>query len=324
MEIKDNVEALLASFKKKKFHFLQICGDDFDVKESLSGIKENFSPEDIEIFFSDEGEEIIKSLSMKSLFGGKLIIVYDIDLIPSSLFKEIKKAVENPATLKPNFVVFAYRDQRKILKTRESLVAKFKSIYDSEIPLWIRSFVRRLGFSISREATSLLHFRCGTNREEIKKHIERIILLKEKEDKNIEEKDLENIGFYREDAIFKISNSIVDGKYNDALRYLLEYQGDVPVFHFVNRDIRYLLTIRAAIEEDETLEELKLNEKLNMHPYIFYNKYVPAAKRASYSALEDNFENIMDTEYRIKNGWVEFSLNFNFVGQLFNKEGINE
>ena len=253
---------------------------------------------------------------MKDLFGNKLIIVYDVDTITGAFSKEIKDAVKYPDRLKPNVVVLIYQNYRKILKIEGSLTGNFKTVYDSDIPDWIRSFVASMGFSITGEAVNLLVFSCGVNREEIQKYVERVIQVKEDKDKNIREEDLSNIGFYRDDTIFKITNSVVDGEYREALRYLIEYSDNVPIFHFINRDIRCLLGIRAAIDEGGDLRKSGLNKKFNMHPYIFYKKYVPAAKKLSYETLERNFDKIMETEYRIKNGWEEFSLNFNFVSQL--------
>ena len=42
MKNKSNVKALLTCFKKEKNSLIQISGDDFDVKEALKGIKNNF------------------------------------------------------------------------------------------------------------------------------------------------------------------------------------------------------------------------------------------------------------------------------------------
>lgn len=316
MKKEGNVKALLTSFKKEKYNLIQISGDVFDVKEVLAGIKENFDPEDIEVFFPSDAEEVLNNIRMKNLFGGKLIIVYDVDTISGVFFREIKDMVKDPDRLKPNVVVLIYQNHRKMLKVERSLIGKFKPVYDSDIPNWIRGFVKSMGFSITEEAANLLQFSCGVNREEIKKHLERVVSVKEEKDKNIGEEDLRNIGFYRDDTIFKITNSVVDGKYREALRYLIEYSDNVPVFHFINRDIRCLLGIRAAIDEGENLKKLKLNKKFNIHPYIFYKKYVPAAKGLSYEVLERNFDKIMETEYKVKNGWEKFSLNFNFVSQL--------
>jgi DNA polymerase III delta subunit len=316
MKTKGNVNALVACFREKKHNLLQISGDDFDIEEALTSIKEDFEPKDIENFFPDDALEALKNLHMKTLFGGKLMVLYGVDTLSASLFKEIKASVENPARLRPNFVVLVFKDQRKMFKIEGGLTGKFKPIYDSDIPAWIRNFAGKMGYKVSKDAVNLLYFRCGVNRGEIKKHIERIVLLKEDKDKCIEEGDLKNIGFYRDDTIFKISNSILEGKYNDALRYLVEYSDNLPVFYFVNRDIRRLLSIRASIEEDENPNESDLNRRLSIHPYIFSKKYLPAARRLSFTILEKNFERIMETEYRIKNGWEEFSMNFNFVSQL--------
>ena len=189
---------------------------------------------------------------MKDLFGSKLIIVYDVDAISGSFSKEIKDAVKDPDRLKPNVVVLIYQNHRKVLKVEGSLVGKFKPVYDSDIPDWIRSFVKRTGFSISGEAANLLQFCCGADRGEIKKHIERVISVKDDQDKNIREEDLRNIGFYRDDTIFKITNSVVDGEYREALRYLIEYSDNVPIFHFINRDIRCLLEVHRAIMQIPT------------------------------------------------------------------------
>jgi DNA polymerase III delta subunit len=316
MEYEGNIKDLIYSFKRRKHNLLQICGDDFDIKDVLDNIREDFDSKNIEIFFPDDADEAIKSLRMKSLFGGKLIIVYDVDSLSASLFKEIKSSVSYPDKLVPNFVVLVFKNNKKIFKIKNSLIGKFKKVYDSDIPVWIRKFVAGKGYKISEEAINILHFSCGLNREEIKDHLERIILLKEEKDKNIVEKDLENIGFYRDDTIFKISNSIIEGKYHDALRYLIEYSDNMPIFHFVNRDIRCLLALRALLDEGDNLRESNLNGRLNMHPYIFSNKYLPSAKKLSYIFLEEKFDKIMDTEYKIKNGWEEFSMNFNFVSQL--------
>ena len=316
MKIKENVNALVSCFKEKKHNLLQISGDDFDIEETLTSIRGDFDSKDIENFFPDDASEALKNLHMKTLFGGKLMVFYEVDTFLASLFKEIKASVENPASLSPNFVVLIFKDQRKMFKIKGSLMGKFKPIYDSDIPAWIRNFAGKMGYKVSKDAVNLLCFRCGVNRGEIKKHIERIVLLKEDQDKSIEEEDLKNIGFYRDDTIFKISNSILDGKYNEALRYLVEYSSNIPVFYFVNRDIRRLLTIRASIDEDGNTNESSLNKRLKIHPYIFSKKYLPAARRLSFIILEKNFERIMETEYRIKNGWEEFSMNFNFVSQL--------
>ena len=218
--------------------------------------------------------------------------------------------------MRPNVVVLIYQNNKKVLKIKGSLTGKFKTIYDSDIPGWIKSFVKGIGFSITEEAVNLLQFSCGTNREEIKKYLERVVFAKEGKEKNIEEKDLRNIGFYRDDTIFKITNSVLDGKYREALRYLLEYSDGVPIFHFINRDLRCLLGIRAAMDKGDNLKRLNMNSKFNMHPYFFYKKYVPAARRLSYEILERNYEKIMEAEYRRKNGWDEFGLNFNFLSQL--------
>ena len=316
MELKENVEGLLTAFKRGNYSLVQISGDDFDIKEALIGIKESFHPEAIEVFFSDDAEEVIKNICMKNLFGERLIIVYNIDSISSAFSKEIKGIIAEPNRLKPNVVVLIYQNNKKVLKVKGSLAGKFKTIYDSDMPGWIKSFVKGLGCSITDEAVNLLQFSCGTNREEIKKYLDRVISSKEETDKHIEEKDLRDIGFFRDDTIFKITNSVLDGKYRKALRYLLEYSEGVPLFHFINRDIRCLLGIRAAMDEGGDLRSLNLNSKFNMHPYIFYKKYVPAARKLSYEILERNYEKIMETEYRVKNGWDEFGLNFNFLSQL--------
>jgi DNA polymerase III delta subunit len=316
MEIKENVEGLLTAFKRGKYSLVQISGDDFDIKEALIGIKKSFDPEAIEVFFPDDAEEVIKNIRMKNLFGERLIIIYNVDAIPGAFSKEIKGIIAEPHRLNPNVVVLIYQNNKKVLKIKGSLTGKFKTIYDSDMPGWIKSFVKGVGFSITDEAVNLLQFSCGTNREEIKKYLERVISSKEETVKNIEEKDLRDIGFFRDDTIFKITNSVLDGKYREALRYLLEYSEGVPLFHFINRDIRCLLGIRAAMDEGGDLRSLNLNSKFNMHPYIFYKKYVPAARKLSYEILERNYEKIMETEYRVKNGWDEFGLNFNFLSQL--------
>lgn len=307
---------LISLYQKKGYNLIFLSGDDFDKKESIEKIKNSFSGDEIDYYFKNDAEDIIESLSMKTLFGRKLFIVYDIDSFSSDIYKKIKEIISKPDRIKPNTLVLTFQNEKKIPGVENALCGKFKKIYDSDIPGWIKKYVRENGYKIEREALRFLHFTCGTNRGEIKKNIERIISVKEKRDNKITRKDVENVGFIREDTIFQLTNSIRDKKYKKALQYLLEYSDKIPVFYFINRDTRILLVLRAIMDKKKNLKKMNINKRLKMHPYFLNKQYRPAAGKMPFSALKEQFEKVIESEYRIKNGWDENSANFNLINQL--------
>ena len=310
------VEEFLKEYRKNKYNLLQVSGDNFEVNEVIREIKKEFTKDKIEIFFKDDVENALYNLSMKTLFGGKLIIIYDVDTFPKSQVNKIKNCVKNPLLLKPNIVILTYTNKRNIPNVEGNLIGTFNPVYDSDIPSWILKYIRSLGYSITEEAINFLHFSFGTNREELRKQIGQIIERSKEGDTALTIEDVKKIGFYRDDTVFKITNSIIEGKYRTALQYLMSCSDKNAIFYFVNRDLRNLLVIRATLDLKENINKLGSKGRLNLHSYFMYNLYKPAALRLSFKELEKQFENIMESEYRIKNGWDEFNVNLNFISQL--------
>ena len=108
------VEEFLNEYRKNKYNLLQVSGDNFEVNEVIREIKKEFTKDKIEIFFKDDVENALYNLSMKTLFGGKLIIIYDVDTFPKSQVNKIKNCVKNPLLLKPNIIILTYTNKRNI------------------------------------------------------------------------------------------------------------------------------------------------------------------------------------------------------------------
>ncbi len=310
------VEDFLSEYKRNKYNLLQLFGDDFELRGVIRALKNEFERDKIEIFFKDDAENAVYNLSMKTLFGGKLIIIYEVDTFPKAELNRIKRLIGNPEKLKPNIVILTYRNKRNILKHENSLTGCFKLVYDSDVPSWLKRYIHSLGYTITEDAINFLHFSFGTNREELRKQIEQITERLDKGDTELTIEHVKDVGFYRDDAVFKITNSIIEGNYKTALEYLMECSDKKALFYFINRDIRYLLVIKATLELGEDINKLVSKRRLNLHNYFLNNVYKPAAARLPFKKLEKQFEDIMESEYKIKSGWDEFSINLNFVSQL--------
>lgn len=315
MKVK-KVEKFVNEYKNKKYNLLQISGDEFELTEVINIIKKDFDNNNIEIFFKDESEEIIDNLNMRTLFGEKLIIIYSVDTLPKSEFKKVKEIIKIPERIKPNIVLLTYDNNKNISNIENSLIGMFKPVYDSDIPSWTKRYINNLGYIITEEALNYLYFSFGTNREELRKQIEQIILGMEESEKKIEIKHVKGIGFYRDDTIFRITNSIIKGNYKSAIQYLMECTDKQRLFYFINRDIRYLLVIKANIEYDGDVSKLGSKGRLNLHDYFINNLYKPQALKLTFEDLEKNYVDIMESEYKIKRGWDEFSINLNYISQL--------
>lgn len=315
MKVK-TVKEFLNEYKHKKYNLLQISGDEFELTEVINSVKKEFDKDNIEIFFKDEPEEIINNLNMKTLFGEKLIIIYGVDTLPKSEFKKVKEIIKRPERVKPNIVILTYNDKKNVSNVENSLIGVFKLVYDSDIPSWTKRYISNLGYIITEEALNYLYFSFGTNREELRKQIEQIILGMEESEKKIEIKHVKGIGFYRDDTIFRITNSIIEGNYKSAIKYLMECSDKQRLFYFINRDLRYLLVIKANIEYDGDVSKLGRKGRLNLHNYFINSLYKPQALKLAFEDLEKNYVDIMESEYKIKRGWDEFSVNLNYISQL--------
>ncbi len=310
------VEEFFKNYVKNMHNLLLISGDEFDLKEVISRVKKDFKRDNIEVFFKDDAENVIENLSMKTLFGSKLIIVYDVDTFPKSQVNKIKNLIQNPEKIKPNTVILAYQNKKNIPPIKNSLIGVFKPIYDSDIPTWIKRHVKSLGYLIKEEALNFLHFSFGTNREELRKQIEQLIGRLEEGQKEITVEQVKDFGFYRDDTIFRITNSLIEGNYKTAIQYLMECSDKQLLFYFINRDIRYLLVIKANLELGGDIKKLGSKGRLNLHNYFLYNVYKPTALKLSFKQLEKQYLDIIESEYKIKRGWDEFSVNLNYISQL--------
>jgi len=310
------VEEFLSVYKKNVYNLLQLSGDDFEVSEVIFAIKKEFKEDRIEVFFKGDAEDALHNLSAKTLFGDKLMIIYEVDTFPKSQYNKVKKITKNPERLKPNTIILTYSNKKIMPRVQNSLSCSFETVYDSGIPSWIKRFIRGKGYSITEEAINLLHFSFGTNRKELKKQIELIVGRLKNTNREITIEDVKEIGYCRDDTIFKITNSMIEGKYKTALQYLMEFSDNKSLFYFINRDLRYLLIVKANLDAGESIKKLSSKERLNLNNYFLYNKYKVAAEKVSYKKMEQQYEDIIDAEYKIKNGWNEFSVNFNLISQL--------
>ena len=180
--------------------------------------------------------------------------------------------------------------RKKIIQTikNNSLVIECNSLYDNEIPTWIRKRVKQKGSSISEEATRLLQSNVGNKLREIDNAIDKLILIKE-ENSQIEEEHVEKIvGITRDFSPFELTNAI--GEKNISKSFTITHhlfeQGKsaVEIIATIAIHFQKLLKLTSFIGEAKQKDEIA--RAIKVHPY-FLSQYQSHLKKYSQREIED-------------------------------------
>lgn len=309
---KQSIESFLGNYRNNDYSLFILSGDNYEIKKIIDTVKKDFTDDMIDVFFADDSEKMLEALKSRTLFGKRLLIMYNVDEINKNERKEIEEIVKYPSNIKPDSVILIYSKHPPEIK--DALTGNFKPVYDSKIPGWIKKTVENYGFFITDKALELLHFSFGTNRQMIEEQLKRIISTKK--DKKITVNDVRDLGFHRDNTVFKITDSVLSSDYRKALEYLSEISDIKPLVHLLNRDLRFLLVIKANMDLNDNIQKLASKKYLGLHRYFLNTKYKPAAKKQSFNKLKNKYILALNAEKKIKKGWNEFHANFNLINQL--------
>ena len=285
------LEKLLQSFRET---CLDEAARDFNLR-IFHG--DNASPADI----------LDDACSLPFMSSNRLIIVRRVEKFSASDLESFLPYLENPVDTTCLIFVSLKTDFKKKFykKCRELGVAvHFKTLYDSQVPLWIKRVAGGLGLKITDEACEYLHGIVGNRLRELHTELEKLHLRHQDRTIGIEEIK-ESARHSRVYTIFELMDHISSRDREKAISVLdrfLEEEGREAAFGIIgmlNRQIRLLFETRTILVGGGG--QAVVAKKIKAPPFLV-KKIVQQSKKWTLDELERGLHLLHRTDGLLKTG----------------------
>jgi DNA polymerase III subunit delta len=282
------------------------------IKKAIEPGTEDFN---IDILYGNEvdGARVINAaMAYPMMAPRRMVVVKNIHNMGQNHLSLVEKYVNHPSLTTCLLLTSEKADIKKSIFQKimqKCVVVEARSLYDNEIPAWIRSYLEERGYTIADEALRLLHAYVGKSLKEISSEIEKIFVnLINK--KHIEIKDVENVvGSLRHFNIFDLCDAI-GGKNVKKSIYILNQMiqmGETPtaIVAMIYRHFSILIKIKELL-----LRKTKNNEIagiLNLRP-SFINNYILQSKNFSNEQLQSAFLYLLEADESLKTSYQKSRL----------------
>ncbi len=197
-----------------------------------------------------------------------------------------------------------------LLKSLASLadrVFQMNEIKGRELAAWIRDYTVKNGGKISSGAVSLLADYIGGDLWSLTGELNKLMTYCE--DREINDSDVKEISsFAREESIFALVDSVLEGRIKDAqlmLHRMLKY-GTAPqqILAMIERQLVIILRVKELSHSNQQ----EIREGLGLHPRYPLEKTLRQARSFSIPKLRKAFHALLDTDIAIKTGKYEDDL----------------
>jgi DNA polymerase III subunit delta len=198
-----------------------------------------------------------------------------------------------------------------LLKTLSPLADKVfqhNELKGRELVSWIKDFASGKKGKISTAAVNLLADYTGGDLWLLTGELDKLMTYCGA--REITDKDVREItSFAREDSIFVLVDSILEGKIKDAqvmLHRMLKY-GTAPqqILAMIERQLSIVLRVK---ELSNNVPQPEIRERLGLHPRYPLDKTLKQARNFSIPRLRKAFHCLLDTDVAIKTGKYEDDL----------------
>ena len=190
---------------------------------------------------------------------------------------------------------------KRLSKSKQAIYFESKRLYDNQVPAWINSTVRLMGFSISPIAAEMLSEYVGNDLNNQANELGKLII-NLKEGETINESHIEeNIGISKDFNIFELQKALTQRNAFKAQRIIQHFEAN-PKEHPLqmltvvlnNFFAKVFLIHKLKITDNRTLAS-----ELGLSPY-FVSDYVTAAKVFSTSKIESIISEIRDIDLKAR------------------------
>jgi DNA polymerase-3 subunit delta len=258
----------------------------------VEGLLRRFQPGDRQGRSNGVGEEAGQALKewqsipdfIKTMPPTTTLVLFDVDLDPKAANQLLKS-----------------------LASTADKVFQLNEIKGKELAAWIRDYTNKNGGKISSGAVSLLADYIGGDLWSLGGELNKLITYCEGRD--ISDGDVREISsFAREESIFALVDSVLEGRIKDAqlmLHRMLKY-GTAPqqILTMIERQLAIILRVK----EFSNGNQQEIREKLGLHPRYPLEKTMRQARTFTIPRLRKAFHALLDTDVAIKTGKYEDDL----------------
>ncbi len=186
-------------------------------------------------------------------------------------------------------------------------VFQMNEIKGRELAAWIKDYTVKNKGKISPGAVSLLADYIGGDLWSLTGELNKLMTYCE--DREINDSDVREISsFAREESIFALVDSVLEGRIKDAqlmLHRMLKY-GTAPqqILAMIERQLVIILRVKELSHSNQQ----EIRESLGLHPRYPLEKTLRQARSFSIPKLRKAFHSLLDTDIAIKTGKYEDDL----------------
>jgi DNA polymerase-3 subunit delta len=282
------------------------------IKKAIEPGTEDFN---IDILYGNEvdGARVVDvSLSYPMMAPRRMVVVKNIHSMSQNHLNLIEKYVNHPSLSTCLLLTSEKADIKKSIFQKimkKSVVVEARSLYDNEIPAWIRSYLKEKDYTIADDALRLLHAYVGKSLKEISSEIEKIFVnLGNK--KNIEKKDVENVvGSLRHFSIFDLCDAIGNKNIKKSI-YILNQMlqmGEAPtaIISLIYRHFAILTKVKELGQRKTKHNEIA--SVLNLRP-AFINNYLQQTQNFSVEQLKSALSYLLEADESLKTSYQKSRL----------------
>ena len=188
---------------------------------------------------------------------------------------------------------------KRLSKSKQAIYFESKRLYDNQVPAWISSTVRLMGFSISPIAAEMLSEYVGNDLNNQANELGKLIInLKEGEIIN-ESHIEENIGISKDFNIFELQKALTQRNSFKAQRIIQHFEAN-PKEHplqMLTVVLNNFFTKVFLIHKLKTTDSRAIASELGLSPY-FVSDYVKATKVFSTAKIESIISEIREVDIK--------------------------
>lgn len=194
------------------------------------------------------------------------------------------------------------RSKLKALLTKKTAIVEFNPLSEREIPSWIVSHLRTYQFQIESAAVDSLAERIGPDLQKIASELEKLMLLRQSENK-IRLVDVEGtVGFSPTATVWEWMEAILDQdveRANSMMNQLME-KGEEPAVYCVvmlSRQFEKMILTKEMVQE--RVPQATIAQKINK-PVFYLKKYLDQVARFSMKDLVKGVQVLYLTDRALK------------------------
>lgn len=253
--------------------------------------------------------ELIDLAGTMPFFAERRVIVVENSGFFKSANERLNEAIKSfPDTTYIIFVEEEVDKRNKLYKWigANGYVATLDMQDEATLKKWIVSLLKKENKLITEEALNLLLDRTGTDMQNIRQEVEKLVCYKYDEE-GITVKDVEELCIVRlQNKVFDMVEAVATKNQKQALKLYYDLlslkEAPLKILALILRQFQMLLLVKEM--KMKGYDEASIASKTGLNPYFLKKKYIPQAAKFHISQLKSSVEACLQAEEDVKTGKI--------------------